>query len=212
MITEPDRPLRADAVRNIERILRTARVVFAELGPDAPLEEIARRASVGIRTLYRHFPHKEDLVRAAVAQSVTEDLAPAIEHARGDDDPLRGLTGLIEATLSMVDRERSTLAAANNSGALTADIAAPLLDSLTELTGRAQQAGTVRADLTPEDMHRILGMLTNVLWGMPPGGDGWRRYVTLILDALKPDGASPLPPAGVGSQGCGSASCPSARV
>jgi AcrR family transcriptional regulator len=200
VITEPDRPLRADAVRNIERILRTARAVFAELGPDAPLEEIARRASVGIRTLYRHFPHKEDLVRAAVAQSVTEDLAPAIEHALGDGNPLRGLTGLIEATLSMVDRERSTLAAANNSGALTADIAAPLLDSLTELTARAQQAGMVRADLTPEDMHRILGMLTNVLWGMPPNSHGWRRYVTLILDALKPDGASPLPPAGPAQQ------------
>jgi hypothetical protein len=96
----------------------------------------------------------------------------------------------------MVDRERSTLAAASNSGALTADIAAPLLDSLAELTARAQQAGLVRADLTPEDMHRILGMLTNVLWSMPPNGGGWRRYVTLILDALTPDGASPLPPAG----------------
>jgi hypothetical protein len=92
-------------------------------------------------------------------------------------------------------RERSTLAAASNSGALTADIAAPLLDSLTELTGRAQQAGLIRADLTPEDIHRILGMLTNVLWGMEPGSDGWRRYVVLVLDALSPDGASPLPPA-----------------
>jgi AcrR family transcriptional regulator len=207
VITEPDRPLRADAVRNIERILRASRAVFAELGPEAPLEEIARRANVGIRTLYRHFPHKEDLVRAAVGQSVAEDLSPAIEHALRDDDPLRGLTGLIEATLSMVGRERSTLAAANNSGALTADIAAPLLDSLTELTGRAQQAGLIRADLTPEDMHRILGMLTNVLWGMPPNSDGWRRYVTLVLDALKPYGASPLPPAGPVQEAPPSDSC-----
>jgi AcrR family transcriptional regulator len=172
------------------------RKVFADLGPEVPLEEIARTAGVGVRTLYRHFPHKEDLVRAAVGQSVTEDLSPAIEHALGDDNPPRGLTGLIEATLSMVDRERSTLAAANNSGALTAEIAAPLLDSLTELTHRAQQAGLIRADLTPEDMHRILGMLTNVLWGMPPGSDGWRRHVVLVLDALPPGSASPLPPAG----------------
>lgn len=187
--------MRADAVRNIERIVRAARGVFADVGPEAPLEEIARRANVGIRTLYRHFPHKEDLVRAALGQSIAEDLSPAIEHALGDDNPLRGLTGLIEATLSMVDRERSTLAAANNSGALTAEIAAPLLDSLTELTRRGQQAGLVRADLTPDDMHRMLGMLTNVLWGMTPGSDGWHRYVVLVLDALAPDGASPLPPA-----------------
>lgn len=193
MITEPERPLRADAVRNIERIVRAARAVFADLGPEAPLEEIARRAGVGIRTLYRHFPHKEDLVRAALDQSITEALTPAIDRALGDADPLRGLTGLIEATLSMVARERSTLAAANNSGALTAEIAAPLLDSLTQLTHRAQQAGVIRADLTPDDMHRILGMLTNVLWGMAPGSDGWRRYLVLILDALSPNGASPLP-------------------
>jgi AcrR family transcriptional regulator len=195
VITEPDRPLRADAVRNIERILRAGRAAFADLGPEAPLEEIACRANVGIRTLYRHFPHKEDLVRAALRQSVTEDLSPAIERALGDDDPLRGLTGLIEATLSLVDRERSTLAAANNSGAVTTDIVAPLLDSLSDLTGRAQQAGLVRADLTPDDMHRILGMLITVLWGMPRNSDGWRRYVVLVLDALSPDGASPLPPA-----------------
>jgi AcrR family transcriptional regulator len=196
VITEPDRQLRADAVRNIERILRAARAVFADLGPEAQLEEIARRAEVGIRTLYRHFPHKEDLVRGALGQAISEDLTPAIERALGDGNPLRGLTGLIEATLSMVDRERSTLAAATNSGALTADIAAPLLDSLTELTHRAQHAGLVRADLTPQDLHRILGMLTNVLWGMAPGSDGWRRYVVLVLDALSPNGASPLPAVG----------------
>lgn len=201
MITEPDRQLRADAVRNIGRILCAARAVFADLGPEAQLEEIARRAGVGIRTLYRHFPHKEDLVRGALGQAITEDLTPAIERALGDDNPLRGLTGLIEATLSMVDRERSTLAAATNSGALTADIAAPLLDSLTALTHRAQQAGLVRADLTPQDLHRILGMLTNVLWCMAPGSDGWRRYVVLVLDALSPNGASPLPAVGQ-DEGC----------
>jgi AcrR family transcriptional regulator len=195
VVTEPERPLRADAVRNIERILRAAREVFADLGPEAPLEEIARHAGVGTRTLYRHFPHKDELVHAALGQSVAEDLSPAIELALGDDNPVRGLTGLIEATLSMVDRERSTLAAATNPGALTADIAAPLFDSLTELTSRAQQAGLIRADLTPDDMCRIMGMLTSVLWGMRPGSDGWRRYVVLTLDALSPDGASPLPSA-----------------
>ncbi|MBP2326009.1 AcrR family transcriptional regulator [Kibdelosporangium banguiense] len=188
-----ERYLRADAARNAERILRAAREVFAEQGPDAQLEEIARHAGVGIRTLYRRFPHKEELVRAALEQGIAEDLSSAIDRALEDDDPLRALTALMEATLAMIARERNTLAAASNSGALTTEVTAPLLDSLTLVTKRAQQAGLVRADLTPEDMHRIMGMLTGVLWGMDRHSDGWRRYVVLILDALSPNGASALP-------------------
>ncbi len=74
-----DRPLRADAARNAERILRAAREVYAELGPDAQMEVIASRAGVGERTLYRRFPTKGDLVRAVLDQSIAENLSPAIE-------------------------------------------------------------------------------------------------------------------------------------
>ena len=90
-----DRPLRADAARNAERILRAARAVYGELGPDAPIEAVARRAGVGERTLYRRFPTKSDLIRAALDQSIAENLTPAIEDARHRDDPVRGLTQLI---------------------------------------------------------------------------------------------------------------------
>jgi AcrR family transcriptional regulator len=195
VITDGERQLRADAARNADRIVRAARDVYADLGPDAPLEEIARRAGVGIRTLYRRFPHKEELVRATLELSITEQLSPTIERALDDDDPRRGLITLIEATLRMVAREQNTIAAARNAGTLTAEVTAPVLDSLTLLTRRAQEAGLVRADLVPEDVHRIMGMLTSVLWGMDSTDDGWRRYVTLMMDALTPTGASPLPPA-----------------
>ena len=67
MTAVEDRPLRADAARNVERILRAAREVYSELGPDAPVEAVARRAGVGERTLYRRFPAKADLVRAGFA-------------------------------------------------------------------------------------------------------------------------------------------------
>ena len=97
MTAVEDRPLRADAARNVERILRAARDVYGELGADAPVEAVARRAGVGERTLYRRFPTKADLVRAALDQSIAEDLMPAIDDARRTDDPLRGLTQLIEA-------------------------------------------------------------------------------------------------------------------
>jgi AcrR family transcriptional regulator len=194
MTTDASRPLRADAARNIERILRAAREVYAENGPDAQLEDIARHAGVGISTLYRHFPNKGELVRAALGQSIAEQIIPAIEQALGDDNPRRGLTTLIEAAMSQVASEHNTLAAAKNSDIITADLAAPFLESLTLLTHRAQEAGLIRADLAPEDMPRIMVMLLGVLWTMAPHSDGWRRYVALVLDALSPAGAGPLPP------------------
>ena len=82
MTAVTDRPLRADAARNAERILKAAREVYGELGPDAPIEAIARRAGVGERTLYRRFPTKAELVRAALDQCIAEDLTPTIEAVR----------------------------------------------------------------------------------------------------------------------------------
>jgi AcrR family transcriptional regulator len=195
MSTDAARPLRADAARNSERILRAAREVYAESGPDAMLEEIARRAGVGIATLYRRFPNKETLVRAALDQSTTEQLSPAIERAVNEDDPRQGLAILLNAALALMARERNTLAAASNSGALTAEVVAPFNDALTSLVRRGQQMGTVRDDLVPDDTQRIMGMLIGVLWNMDPDTEGWRRYVVLVLDSLSPVGASPLPPA-----------------
>jgi len=173
---------------------QAAREVYAEIGPDATLDDIARRADVGIATLYRRFPNKEELLRAALDQSIAEQLSPAIEQALGDDDPKRGLATLMEATVSMVARERNTFAAAHNSGALTTEFNAPFLDSVTLLIHRGQQAGVIRADLVPDDIHVIMGMLASLLACMD-SGDGWRRYVVLMLDALSPTGASPLPAA-----------------
>ncbi|HET6736913.1 TetR/AcrR family transcriptional regulator [Mycobacterium sp.] len=195
MTAVADRPLRADAARNAGRILRAAREVYGELGPDAPIEAIARRAGVGERTLYRRFPSKGDLVRAALDQSIAEDLSPAIERARRTDDPLRGLTELIEAAISLGAREHNILAAARKAGSLTPDVSTDLNKALGDLAGRAQQAGLVRADLVPEDLPRIVAMLNSVLWTMDLGSDGWRRYVALILDAITTDGRHPLPPA-----------------
>ena len=100
-----DRPLRADAARNAERILRAAREVYGELGPEAPVEAIARRAGVGERTLYRRFPTKAELVRAALDQCIAEDLTPTIEAARGAADPLTGLAQLFDAAISLGARE-----------------------------------------------------------------------------------------------------------
>src|SRR5215469_6653955 len=116
MTAVEDRQLRADAARNVERILSAARDVYSELGPDAPLEAVARRAGVGERTLYRRFPAKADLVRAALDQSIAEYLTPAIADARHADNPLRGLTQLIEAAIGLGAREHHLLTAAHRAG------------------------------------------------------------------------------------------------
>jgi len=189
-----DRPLRADAARNAERILRAARDVYGELGPDAPIEAIARRAGVGERTLYRRFPTKGDLISAALDQSIAEDLTPAIEEARHADDPMHGLTQLIEAAISLGAREHNLLTAARRAGSLTPDISTSLYEALNDLAWRGQQAGLVRADLVADDLPRLIAMLHSVLFTMESGSDGWRRYVALILDAITASDREPLPP------------------
>ncbi|MDM4139250.1 MULTISPECIES: TetR/AcrR family transcriptional regulator [Mycobacterium] len=195
MTAVEDRPLRADAARNVERILRAAREVYGQLGPDAPVEAVARRAGVGERTLYRRFPAKADLVRAALDQSIAEDLTPVIDSARRAKDPLRGLTQLIEAAISLGAREHSLLTAARRTGSLTADISVPLNAALGELARAGQRAGSIRADLVADDLPRLIAMLFSVLSTMDAGSDGWRRYVTLVVDAISVNERQPLPPA-----------------
>lgn len=192
MVTDTPRPLRADAARNVERIVHTARKVFADSGPDAPLEDIARRADVGIRTLYRHFPSKADLLRAAQKQAIAERITPAVERALADEDPLRGFTSVLEATMATTVQEYNTATAARSAG-VTTELGTHFYESLTLIVGRAQQAGFIRTDLTPNDIPRIVNMAISVLSSMDPTSDGWRRYIAIILDGLSPEGARPLP-------------------
>jgi AcrR family transcriptional regulator len=194
MTAVSDRPLRADAARNAERIVRAARDVYGELGPEAPVEAIARRAGVGERTLYRRFPTKAELVRAALDQCIAEDLTPIIEAVRQAVDPLEGLAQLIEAAISLGAREHNLLTAARRAGSLTSDVSTALIEALTELADRGRRAGVIRADVAAADLPRMIAMLHSVLWTMDTGSDGWRRYVALMLDAISAGERRPLPP------------------
>jgi AcrR family transcriptional regulator len=192
--TITDRRLRADAARNAERIVAATRKVYAEDGPDASTDAIACRAGVAERTLYRRFPTKTDLLRAAL-DSVAEDLMPAIEKARKNRNPVRGIADLLEAAISLAAQEHNILAAARRLGPLTNDFPAHLYETLWDLTRRAQRAGLINADIVAEDLPRIIAMLHSVLPTMDTSGDGWRRYVTFILNAMSTAEPSKLPPA-----------------
>jgi hypothetical protein len=86
--------------------------------------------------------------------------------------------------MSMAVRELNTL---------TAEVYTPFYESLTLLARQAQDAGLLRGDLVPDDMPRIIAMLTSTLWTMDPGADGWRRYLALMFEGLTPAAATPLP-------------------
>ena len=187
-----DRPLRADAARNADRILRAARDVYAEIGPDAPMDTIARRAGVGERTLYRRFPTKGELARAVIDQAIADDLSPEIERALRSRNPLRGLAKLIEAAIALGARQHNALTAARQAGSLT-DVSVQLDEALHELAVRAQDVGLVRADLVADDLPRMVAMLYSVLGTMDPASDGWRRYVALMIDAISTSNPTRLP-------------------
>src|ERR1700749_563972 len=97
----PARKPRADAVRNRERVLEAAKAVFSAGGPDASLEAVARRAGVGIGTLYRHFPSREELFEAVYRREV-EQLGDFVEELKGEPDPVDALRRWLHSTVEFV--------------------------------------------------------------------------------------------------------------
>jgi AcrR family transcriptional regulator len=188
-------PLRADARRNLERIMTAAVEVFGELGLDASADEVARRAGVGHGTVFRRFPTKEDLI-AAILERHLEEILAAAEAASHSEDPWEGLRRTIELVVERQSRDRAFFAAVGTlSGGPTVRAAKERLIALTgELLRRAQAAGQVRGDLEPEDLGFLLcaaGSAVGFTVGEP---DLWRRYLGVILDGMRPQGASPLSP------------------
>lgn len=193
MTDEFTRPLRSDAARNVERILRAARDTFAELGPEASIEDVANRAGVGVATLYRRFHNRSELIRAALEQSMTDDFAPSIVRALAHEDPRAGLTILIEAAVHSAARERNTLVAARNSDAMAMNTETAFFDALAELLRRGQLAKLVRGDLVTEDLPHIMVMVMSTLWAVNSDATGSERYVRLLLDGLFTTAHAPLP-------------------
>lgn len=190
-----ERGLRADARRNREAVLAAARELFAEQGVEAQMPDVARAAGVGVGTVYRHFPTKDDLVAALVAQRF-ERLADKVREGLEMDDPWEGVAELIRFAARIQADDRALCDVMGSRGELM--YASALAVGLPELTDRlvkrAQRSGKLRRDLTWEDIPMIacgLGPITQVETG--PAIGRWPRLVEIILDGLKAPGSGKLP-------------------
>jgi AcrR family transcriptional regulator len=192
------KPLRKDAARNRERILEAARDLFQARGLSASLNDIAHHAGVGVATVYRHFPDKDQLVEGLFEQRIGA-LVSRMEQALADPDPWRALTSFIRdaAEMQACDRGINDLMTGGHVGleriSRIRDRLMPLGD---ELVRRAHASGRLRADIEASDLpliQAIMGPLVDASAGIEP--ELYRRYLGIMLRgiATRPDEEPPLP-------------------
>jgi AcrR family transcriptional regulator len=190
--------LRADAARNRQRILAAAAAVFAERGLDASTAEIARRAGVGEATLFRRFPTKDDLIVAIIAEQMDAVIALA-EDALAQPDPWRAVERFFLALAEKQVNDRGAFDAAKEECLTSATLAARrrrVMDLVAHLVRRGQEADVVRHDLTAPDLAMLAHAASAVAGVAFPGlrDDLWKRYLGVILDGIRPEGATKLRP------------------
>lgn len=179
------RSLRLDAARNQERIVSAAAAAFAELGADVTLEEVARRAGVGVATVYRRFRTRDQLVRAVTAHVLHAEIEPTA--AVETDDPFADLAATLEASVAAVAAHREVVALAHAAGVMDVDLVDRYLHRLDRLLVRARAAGQVRPELEPRDVATAVVMVLATMRGPDAvGSGGWRRYLALLLDGMRP--------------------------
>jgi AcrR family transcriptional regulator len=183
------RQLRADARRNRTRILEAAQAAFGEQGSEAQMDDIARRAGVGVGTVYRHFPNKEVLMGELVKEqfeAFTENAREALE----EDDAweafcalLRRNAELMAANAAVQDTLRRTCAAWEYAEPTRLE----LEHVAQKLIRRAQRQGKMRKDFGVEDLAMLMGGLCATMAGAYPVACDWRRHLEIVLDGLRAD-------------------------
>ncbi len=188
--------LRADAERNRLALLAAAREVFAVQGVEAPLEEVAARAGVGIATLYRRFPNRRALVAAALADQLARYLDIA-DHALAEEDPWQGFAWFVQqvCALQANDRGLGDLLFMALQEAKEVDRLRRLAQARTAaLIERAKIAGSLRPDFVEEDVRLLLlGQAAVVRVTSKDAPDAWKRYVALMLDGFRNENRPELP-------------------
>ncbi|MFB9392540.1 TetR/AcrR family transcriptional regulator [Streptomyces coeruleoprunus] len=183
------RPMRADARRNHERLLRVARAAFAEHGTDAALEDIARRAGVGIGTLYRHFPNRHALMNAVFQDALTALLQRSHELAHADE-PCTALVEWLRAIVTHAGEyrglARALMSASYDPSSALSQCSVPLRAAGERLLTRAQDAGVVRRDVSIGDLMQLTNAIALAAEQDPSDPELADRLLTLTLRGLKP--------------------------
>ncbi len=187
---ERERKPRADSLRNREQLLEAAKAAFAEVGADVPLEEIARRAGVGIGTLYRHFPTRDALL-AAVYRREVEQLSKSADALLAARPPLEALEAWLQLLVDYMATKRviapALRASAGEGQEAYAASGAAITDTMAKLTRAAVASGAVLPEIGPEDVYRAMV-------GISYGYDqpGWepsaRRLIGVFMAGLKAPG------------------------
>jgi AcrR family transcriptional regulator len=178
---------RADAARNRKRVLEAAKAVFSQGGAEASLEAVAKRAGVGIGTLYRHFPTREALYEAVYRREV-EQLVELAEALKAEAAPVEALRRWMRADVEFIATKKGMATALALAVQGSSDLVAHSIERLTRAAGdllqRAVAAGEIRADIGPEDVLRVVV-------GMCYAQDrpGWQasvlRLVDIFIDGLR---------------------------
>jgi AcrR family transcriptional regulator len=190
--SEEARPQRADARRNREKVLAAARAVFSEEGRDAQIDDVARRAEVGVGTVYRHFPTKEALIEALVVDNFVAILGAAREGLE-IEDPWEAFERVLwrGAAVMAGDRALSEVFAATP-GVMEA--AMPAVEGLQEIVGelmrRAQDAGLLRGDLVVDDIPMLMCGIGAATRKEHACSEAWRRHLQIVLDGLRAPAAT----------------------
>jgi len=178
---------RSDAVRNRERLLDAAKAVFYAGGPDASLEAVARQAGVGIGTLYRHFPTREDLFEAVYRREV-EHLAELAEQLKAEAGPAEALRRWMRSNVEFVATKKGMSTALALAAHRPSELIAFSFDRLSRAVGalleRAVAAGEIRGDVSAEDLLRALvGMC--LLNDQPGWQESVLRMIEVFFDGLR---------------------------
>ena len=186
--------VRADAARNRESLLAAAEQEFAERGLSASVADIARRAGVAKGTVFRHFATKEDLI----ASIVCAHIAALTEAARRLSDAADPGTALLEFLTIAADQRQqhdlTFLQSASESDPRVGEVRDELHSALGILVGRAHQSGAIRSDVTETDVFLLMCAPVHVVENLAaPEPLLWKRYLAIIFDGLRPEGAHPLP-------------------
>jgi AcrR family transcriptional regulator len=194
LVTTRARPLRADAARNRESLLAAAEAEFAERGLDASIADIARRAGVAKGTVFRHFATKEELIAAIVSGHFAALTAVGRELMDSTDPGAALLEFLTVAAEEMQQHDLTFLQEISEGDAAVTELRNELHATVGSLVDRARAAGAVRPDVTGTDVFVLICAPVHAAGFLSDPAPGlWRRYLSIIFDGLRPEGANPLP-------------------